>query len=107
MIGSPFAKSEEAPGRGFHWGMATPNSVLPRGAGIQVGTVASLEQIIMGPSNSDDGSQNIYGAIITCFATLGVKTIKEMHEIDVILPTSFLTEGKIYQQAQDIGMYKR
>ncbi len=107
MIGSPFAKSEEAPGRGYHWGMATPNSVLPRGARIQVGTVAPLEQIIMGPSNSDDGSQNIYGAITTCFATLGVKNIKEMHDIDVILATSFLTEGKIYQQAQELGMYKR
>ena len=107
MIGSPFARGEEAPGRGYHWGMATPNSVLPRGARIQVGTVAPLEQIILGPSTSDDGSQNIYGAITTCFATLGVKTIKEMHDIDVILASSFLTEGKIYQQAQELGMYKR
>ena len=107
MIGSPFAKSFEAPGRGYHWGMATPNSVLPRGARIQVGSIASLEQILLGPSNSDDGSQNIYGAITTCFSTLGVKNIAEMHKIDVIIAPSLLTEGKIYQQAQELGMYKR
>lgn len=107
MIGSPLAKSFEAPGRGYHWGMATPNSVLPRGARIRVGTICSLEQIIQGPSNSDDGSQNIYGAITTCFATLGVKTIKDMHTIEVTIAPSLLTEGKIYQQAQELGMYKQ
>ena len=107
MIGSPLAKSHEAPGRGFHWGMATPNSVLPRGARIRVGTICGLEQIIQGPSNSDDGSQNIYGAITTCFATLGVKSIKEMHNIEVTIAPSLLTEGKIYQQAQELGMYKQ
>jgi IMP dehydrogenase len=107
MIGSPLAKSNEAPGRGYHWGMATPNSVLPRGARIRVGTICALEQIIQGPSNSDDGSQNIYGAITTCFATLGVKTIKEMHNIEVTIAPSLLTEGKIYQRAQELGMYKQ
>ena len=107
MIGSPLAKSHEAPGRGYHWGMATPNSVLPRGARIRVGTICGLEQIIQGPSNSDDGSQNIYGAITTCFATLGVKSIKEMHNIEVTIAPSLLTEGKIYQQAQELGMYKQ
>lgn len=106
MIGSPFAKSEEAPGQGFHWGMATPNAILPRGARIEVGTNASLKSILVGPSNSDDGSQNLSGAIQTCMATLGVKNIKEMHEVDVIVAPSLLTEGKIYQKAQSLGMYK-
>ena len=106
MIGSPLAKSNEAPGKGFHWGMATPNSVLPRGARIEVGSIAPLEQILLGPSNSDDGSQNLKGAIETCFATLGAKNIEEMHNIEVIIAPSLLTEGKIYQQAQELGMYK-
>lgn len=106
MIGSPFAKSTEAPGKGFHWGMATPNAVLPRGARIHVGQIASLEQILIGPSNSDDGSQNFAGAIKTCFATLGVANIKEMHHVDVTIAPSLLTEGKIYQKAQQLGMYK-
>jgi IMP dehydrogenase len=106
MIGSPFAKSAEAPGRGFHWGMATPNAVLPRGARIQVGTIGTLKEILMGPSNTDDGSQNMVGAIQTCLATLGACNLKEMHQMDVIVAPSLLTEGKIYQKAQSLGMYK-
>lgn len=106
MIGSPFAKSKEAPGRGFHWGMATPNAVLPRGSRVEVGSYASLDEIINGPSNTDDGSQNFKGAIKTCFATLGARTLKEMHDVDVIVAPSLLTEGKIYQKAQRLGMYK-
>ena len=108
MIGSPIAKAEEAPGNGFHWGMATPNSILPRGARINVGCTGTLDQILSGPSNTDDGSQNLKGAIQTCFATLGAKNIKDMHDIiEVILAPSLLTEGKLYQKAQDLGMYKQ
>jgi IMP dehydrogenase len=106
MIGSPIAKSKEAPGNGFHWGMATPNAVLPRGARIKVGTTASIQEIFHGPSNTDDGSQNFAGAIETCFATLGASTIKEMHEAQVTVAPALQTEGKIYQQAQSLGMYK-
>ncbi len=106
MIGSPIARSFEAPGNGFHWGMATPNAVLPRGARIEVGQIASLETIMIGPSHSDDGSQNFEGAIKTCFATLGAENMKEMHNIDVVIAPSLLTEGKIYQKAQSLGMYK-
>jgi IMP dehydrogenase len=106
MIGSPFAKAAEAPGHGFHWGMATPNAVLPRGARIQVGTIGTLKEILMGPSNTDDGSQNMVGAIQTCLATLGACTLREMHQMEVIVAPSLLTEGKIYQKAQRLGMYK-
>ena len=106
MIGSPFARATEAPGKGFHWGMATPNAVLPRGARVEVGSIASLKEILVGPSNSDDGSQNLAGAIQTCMATLGAKNVKEMHNIQVIVAPSLLTEGKIYQKAQKLGMYK-
>lgn len=106
MIGSPFAKAKEAPGRGFHWGMATPNAVLPRGTRINVGTIGTLEQILRGPAKYDDGSQNFLGAIKTSMGTLGAKTIKEMQKVDVIIAPSILTEGKVYQKAQQLGMYK-
>ena len=106
MIGSPFAKSAEAPGRGFHWGMATPNALLPRGARIQVGTIGTLSEILRGPSKTDDGTQNIGGAIQTALATLGAQNIREMHQIEVVVAPSLLTEGKIYQKAQSLGMYK-
>ncbi len=106
MIGSPLAKAKEAPGRGFHWGMATPNAVLPRGARVEVGTTESLDIILSGPSHSDDGSQNLKGAIQTCFATLGAENMAAMHKTEVIIAPSLLTEGKIYQKAQSLGMYK-
>lgn len=106
MIGSPLAKATEAPGNGFHWGMATPNAILPRGARVEVGQVASLKEILMGPSQTDDGSQNLAGAIQNAMATLGCSSIKELHNIEVILAPSLLTEGKIYQKAQSLGMYK-
>lgn len=108
MIGSPFAKADEAPGHGFHWGMATPNNILPRGARINVGSIGTLEEILIGPSNTDDGSKNFRDALKTCFATLGANNIKSMHEdIEVILAPSLLTEGKLYQKAQDLGMFKQ
>ncbi len=88
--------------------MATPNAVLPRGARIEVGTIAGLKEIVQGPSNSDDGSQNLKGAIQTCMATLGAQNMGELHsEIEVIVAPSLLTEGKIYQKAQQLGMYKK
>ena len=100
MIGSPFAKAEEAPGNGFHWGMATPNAVLPRGARIEVGTIASIEEILIGPSKTDDGTMNLSGAIQTCMATIGAENMAEMHQMKVIMAPSLLTEGKIYQNWQ-------
>ncbi len=106
MIGSPFARSAEAPGRGFHWGMATPSPVLPRGTRINVGTTGSLEQILRGPAKLDDGTHNFLGALQTSMGTLGAKTIKEMQKVDVVIAPSLLTEGKVYQKAQQLGMGK-
>ncbi|MEM6424787.1 MAG: GuaB3 family IMP dehydrogenase-related protein [Cyanobacteria bacterium P01_D01_bin.128] len=106
MIGSPFARAAEAPGRGFHWGMATPSPVLPRGTRIKVGTTGSLEQILRGPAQLDDGTHNFLGALQTSMGTLGAKNIKEMQQAEVIIAPSLLTEGKVYQKAQQLGMGK-
>jgi IMP dehydrogenase len=106
MIGSPFARAAEAPGRGFHWGMATPSPVLPRGTRIKVGTTGSLEQILIGPAKLDDGTHNLLGALKTSMGTLGAKTIKEMQQVEVVIAPSLLTEGKVYQKAQQLGMGK-
>jgi len=106
MIGSPIARANEAPGNGFHWGMATPSPVLPRGTRIKVGSTGSLEKILRGPASLDDGTQNLLGAIKTSMGTLGAKTIKEMQEVEVVIAPSLLTEGKIYQKAQQLGMGK-
>ena len=106
MIGSPIAKATEAPGRGFHWGMATPSPTLPRGSRIKVGTIGSLKEILLGPAKFDDGSMNLAGALRTSMGTLGAANLKEMQQVEVVIAPSILTEGKVYQKAQQLGMYK-
>lgn len=106
MIGSPFARAAEAPGRGYHWGMATPSPVLPRGTRIRVATTGTLEQILCGPAQLDDGTHNLLGALKTSMGTLGAKDIREMQQVEVVIAPSLLTEGKVYQKAQQLGMGK-
>ncbi|GAB4146598.1 MAG: GuaB3 family IMP dehydrogenase-related protein [Cyanobacteria bacterium J069] len=106
MIGSPFARAAEAPGRGYHWGMATPSPVLPRGTRIRVGTTGTLREILRGPAKLDDGTHNFLGALQTSMGTLGAKDLREMQQVDVVIAPSLLTEGKVYQKAQQLGMGK-
>jgi len=106
MIGSSLARAKEAPGRGYHWGMATPHYNLPRGTRIYVGTTGSLEEILFGPAMVDDGSQNLIGALQTAMGSLGVKNIKQMHEVEIIIAPSIQTEGKLFQRVQGVGMGK-
>jgi IMP dehydrogenase len=107
MVGSAFARTKEAPGRGFHWGMATPHANLPRGTRIRVGTTGSLEEILFGPANLDDGSQNLMGALRTCMGNVGAETIKELQLTEIVIAPAIKTEGKVFQTAQRIGMGKK
>ena len=104
MVGSAFAKAEEAPGRGTHWGMATPHANLPRGTRIKVGITGSLRQILFGPAEVDDGSQNLVGAITTCMGNVGAASIREFQETEIIIAPSIKTEGKLFQVVQNVGM---
>ncbi|KPJ65800.1 inosine-5-monophosphate dehydrogenase [candidate division WOR-1 bacterium DG_54_3] len=106
MIGSPIARAKEAPGRGYHWGMATPSPTLPRGSRIKVGTLGTLKEILLGPAKFDDGSMNLVGALRTSMGTLGAANLKEMQQVEVVIAPSILTEGKVFQKAQQLGMYK-
>jgi IMP dehydrogenase len=106
MIGSSFARAHEAPGRGYHWGMATSHVNLPRGTRIQVGTTGALKEILFGPARVDDGSQNLIGALKTSMGSLGATNIKEMHDVEIIIAPSIQTEGKIFQVGQRVGMGK-
>ncbi len=106
MVGSSFARAKEAPGRGFHWGMATSHANLPRGTRIHVGTSGSLEEILLGPAQVDDGSQNLVGALKTSMGSLGASNIKEMHDVEMIIAPSIQTEGKVFQVGQRVGMGK-
>jgi IMP dehydrogenase len=107
MVGSAFARAEEAPGRGNHWGMATPHANLPRGTRIRVGITGSLKQILYGPAGVDDGSQNLVGAITTCMGNVGARTIREFQETEIIIAPSIKTEGKLFQVVQSVGMGSR
>jgi IMP dehydrogenase len=106
MIGSSFARAKEAPGKGYHWGMATSNVNLPRGTRIYVGTTGSLKEILFGPAKVDDGSQNLMGALKTSMGSLGASNLKEMHDVQIIIAPSIQTEGKIFQADQRVGMGK-
>ncbi len=104
MVGSAFARAEEAPGHGYHWGMATPHVNLPRGTRIHVGTSGTLEQILFGPAVHDDGSQNLMGALQTAMGSLGARNIREMQLTELIIAPAIKTEGKIFQNYQRVGM---
>ncbi len=100
MLGSLFAKAQEAPGHGFHWGMAHPHPALPRGTRIEVGVTSPLKQILHGPTSRTDGSENLVGAIRTAMGVCGAATIHEMHQVEMVIAPSITTEGKSYQKAQ-------
>lgn len=107
MVGSAFAKAYEAPGSGYHWGMATPHANLPRGTRIKVGATGSLKQILFGPAEVDDGSQNLIGAITTCMGNVGASSLPEFQQTEIIIAPSIRTEGKLFQTVQSVGMGTR
>jgi IMP dehydrogenase len=106
MLGNAFARAQEAPGKGYHWGMAMPHPSLPRGTRINVGTTSTLEEILYGPARLDDGTQNLVGALATSMGNLGARNIHEMQLVNMIIAPSIQTEGKVYQTAQRVGMKK-
>ncbi|HUU62707.1 MAG TPA: GuaB3 family IMP dehydrogenase-related protein [Dehalococcoidia bacterium] len=97
MLGSVLAQAQEAPGRGFHWGMANPHPALPRGTRIRVGTSGSLEQILLGPASVTGGTQNFIGALRTAMGMCGAQSIKEMQRVEMVLAPAIKTEGKFWQ----------
>jgi IMP dehydrogenase len=104
MIGSPLAAAEEAPGRGFHWGMATFHPTLPRGARIEVGKLGTLREILVGPAHENDGRRNLFGALRVSMATCGYSDVKEFQKAEVMIAPALQTEGKALQRSQRVGM---
>jgi len=104
MIGSPLSRSKEAPGRGYHWGMATFHPDLPRGTRIKTDVVASLKEILIGPAFENDGTLNLCGALRTSMATCGYENIKDFQRAEVMVAPSIKTEGKMQQKQQRVGM---
>jgi IMP dehydrogenase len=104
MIGSPLARADEAPGRGYHWGMATFHPSLPRGTRVATRQDGTLEQILLGPANENDGTFNLMGALRTSMATCGYEDIPSFHRAEVMVAPALQTEGKSLQKEQAVGM---
>lgn len=104
MIGSPLTRAYEAPGGGYHWGMATFHPTLPRGARVKTQQVATLEEILIGPAHENDGTFNLFGALQTSMATTGYANLKEFQKAELVVAPSITTEGKTYQRWQGVGM---
>ncbi|MDH3752452.1 MAG: GuaB3 family IMP dehydrogenase-related protein [Acidimicrobiia bacterium] len=104
MVGSPLAAAEEAPGRGYHWGMATFHPTLPRGARVRTDTRGSLREILVGPATENDGRMNLFGALRTSMSTCGYSDLKEFQKAEVMVAPSLQTEGKYLQKQQGVGM---
>jgi IMP dehydrogenase len=104
MIGSPLAAAVEAPGRGYHWGMATFHPTLPRGARVRTNTRGTLQEILVGPAHDNDGRLNLFGALRTSMATCGYETVKEFQKAEVMVAPALQTEGKALQRSQGVGM---
>lgn len=103
MIGSPLARAAEAPGRGYHWGMATFHPDLPRGTRVRVGTAGSLKEILVGPAHENDGTLNLFGALRASMATCGYENIKAFQKAEVVIAPAIGTEGKFAQLGGDSG----
>ncbi|TMF59192.1 MAG: GuaB3 family IMP dehydrogenase-related protein [Chloroflexi bacterium] len=106
MIGSILAGTKEAAGHGNHWGMATPDPNLPRGTRIKVGQRGSLREVILGPARVDDGTQNLAGALRSAMGVCGAPDLRAFQETELVIAPSIQSEGKLFQQAQHVGMGK-
>ena len=104
MIGSPLARAYEAPGHGFHWGMATFHPSLPRGARVKTTQNGTLEQILLGPAHENDGTFNLMGSLRTSMATCGYEDIAAFHKAEVMVAPALQSEGKQLQREQEVGM---
>lgn len=107
MIGSPLARALEAPGRGYHWGMATFHPDLPRGTRVKTSTLGTLKEILVGPAPVNDGTMNLFGGLRTSMATTGYANLKEFQRAEVMVAPSLQTEGKTLQRSQGVGMGSR
>jgi IMP dehydrogenase len=107
MVGSPLARAHEAPGRGYHWGMATFHPSLPRGTRVATHQDGTLEEILLGPARENDGTFNLMGALRTSMATCGYQDLAEFNRAELMIAPALQTEGKQLQRDQGIGMAAR
>ena len=87
MLGTALARADDAPGGGHHWGPEAYHPQVPRGERVAVGSVGSLEQILLGPAQQADGTTNLIGALRRAMATTGYSDVKEFQRVEVVVST--------------------
>jgi len=102
MLGSILAQAEEAPGKGFNWGMSHPHPALPRGTRVKVGARTTLERLLFGPTSVTGGTENFVGALRTAMGVCGCLTIRDMHKAKMVIAPTIKTEGKYFQTLQGL-----
>jgi IMP dehydrogenase len=107
MMGSPLARATEAPGRGWHWGHGSYHPELPRGTRVHLEPAGTLEQVLLGPASTDDGTTNLFGGLRRAMAMTGYSTLKEFQRVEVMVAPAAQSEGKSLQRTQGVGMGAR
>ena len=85
MVGTPLARSFDAPGKGYHWGAEAWHPTLPRGERVKLGAIGTLEEILLGPSHTPDGTMNLVGALRRAMATTGYTEVKEFQRVEIVV----------------------
>lgn len=85
MIGSAFAASTAAPGRGYHWGLAAAHMTLPRGGRVETSPLASLDTIVNGPAIDGTGRTNLIGGLRKTMALCGYESLKDFQKADLMV----------------------
>src|ERR1700694_3972302 len=104
MVGSIFAGTTDAAGGGYHWGMATPDPNLPRGTRIKVGRRGTLREVLLGRARVEDATQTLVGALRSAMGVCGARPLHEFQQTELVIAPAIQNEGKLFQQAQQVGM---
>ena len=81
ILGGMVANTIQAPFRGYHWGMSAFHNILPRGdlLTFKVDDNATVERLLIGPSDRADGTLAVIPALKNALSNLGCKDINSAY----------------------------
>ena len=74
---------------------------------MKVEPAGTLEEVLLGPARTDEGTTNLFGGLRRAMAMTGYSSIKEFQKVEVMVAPSVTTEGKSLQRQQGVGMGAR
>jgi IMP dehydrogenase len=86
MLGEQLAEASDSPAAGFYWTPAAAHPSLPRSdiTGME-SSGRSLETVLFGPSDSPDGTVNLFGALRRALAKTGYSDLKEFQRVGLTI----------------------